>query len=70
MKLEWDEEKNRLNIRKHRVDFADIAEVFDGPMYVSLDTRKDYGEDRWIGIGFLKQAVVVIVFAVRRCSPP
>lgn len=62
MKFEWDAKKNRENIRKHRIDFTDIPQVFDKPMYVTLDTRQDYGEDRWIGIGFLRDAVVVVVF--------
>ena len=62
MKIEWDEEKNRANIRRHRIDFADVHPVFDGPMFVTLDTRRDYGEDRLIGIGFLHAAVVVVVF--------
>ena len=62
MKFEWDEAKNRLNIRKHRIDLADVPPVFDGPMYVTVDTREDYGEDRMVGIGFLNNAVVVVVF--------
>ena len=62
MKIEWDEEKNRANIGRHRIDFADVHPVFDGPMFVRLDTRRDYGEDRLIGIGFLHDAVVVVVF--------
>ena len=62
MKIVWDEEKNRANIRRHRIDFADLHPVFDGPMFVTLDTRRDYGEDRQIGIGFLHDAVVVVVF--------
>lgn len=31
-------------------------------MYVTLDTREDYGKDRMVGIGFLRAAVVVVVF--------
>ena len=62
MKFEWDEEKNGQDIRKHRINLADVPPVFDGPMYVTLDTRKDYGEDRMIGIGFLNNGVVVVVF--------
>ncbi len=27
-----------------------------------LDQRKDYGEDRWIGIGILKTILAVVVF--------
>jgi len=31
-------------------------------MLVRLDTREDYGEDRWQGIGTLRGRVVVAVF--------
>ena len=62
MRVEWDEEKNKENIRKHELDFADAWEIFDAPMLVNLDTREDYGEDRWIGIGFLKTLVAVVVY--------
>jgi len=65
MKFEWDEEKNQANIRRHRIDFADVPPVFDGPMVVALDTRKNHGEDRLIGIGLLINSVVVVVFVER-----
>jgi uncharacterized DUF497 family protein len=29
-RFEWDENKNRQNIRKHGFDFADSEEMFDG----------------------------------------
>lgn len=64
MKFEWDEQKNERNIRKHGLDFADAAEIFDLPMLVAADKREHYAEDRFIGIGFLKRRVVVIVFAL------
>lgn len=31
-------------------------------MLVKIDNRKDYGEKRFVGIGLLKNLVVVIVF--------
>lgn len=62
MKVEWDEDKNRANIRKHRIDFADVYPLFDGPVFVRLDTRRCYGEDRMIGVGLLHNAVVIVVF--------
>ena len=63
MQFEWDEAKNAENIRKHRIDFADIPAMFDWPMLIELDERADYGEERWIGIGFLRNSVVVVVWA-------
>jgi uncharacterized DUF497 family protein len=65
LRFEWDEEKNAINIRKHKIDFADVPSVFDGPMLIELDEHEDYGEDRWIGIGFLRNTVVVVVFTER-----
>lgn len=59
------EEKNRTNILKHGFDFADARHVFERPILTALDTREDYGEDRWVGIGFLREQVVTIVFTER-----
>jgi uncharacterized protein len=58
----WDTSKNESNIQKHGIDFTDAPRVFDGPMLVARDDREEYGEDRWIGIGFLDARVVVLVF--------
>jgi uncharacterized DUF497 family protein len=63
--FEWDEAKNRENIRKHGLDFEDVWEVFEGPLRVNLDTRADYGEDRWTGIGLLGSRIVVVTFTMR-----
>ena len=66
MKFEWDEDKNKKNIQKHGIDFVDVPEVFKLPMLTGLNHRKEYGEDRWIGIGLLKNIVVVVVFTERK----
>jgi len=62
MKFAWDKRKTQTNIEKHGLDFADAYKVFESPMLVKLDDRKDYGEDRWIGIGLMDMRVVVIIF--------
>jgi len=62
MTFVWDEKKNRENIRKHGIDFRDVTDLFKHPMLVQLDTRQDYGEDRWIGIGLLESTVAVVVY--------
>ena len=66
MQFEWDEAKNLENIRKHRIDFVDVPEMFDNPMLIELDERFDYGEERWIGIGFLQNGVAVVVWTERQ----
>jgi uncharacterized DUF497 family protein len=68
MKFEWDEAKNKLNIKKHGFDLADAGELFSGeaPFFVNMDRSQDYGEDRWIGIGTLQGMVVVVVVYTER----
>ena len=65
MDFEWDEEKNKKNIRKRGFDFADAWEIFEAPMQTALDLREDYGEIRWKGIGFLGNRIVVVIFTYR-----
>ncbi|WP_040261880.1 BrnT family toxin [Pseudomonas massiliensis] len=65
MKCEWDEAKNQSNIRKHGIDFADVAEMFKHPMLLTRDDRVGYGEDRWLGIGWLTALVAVVVYTER-----
>ena len=65
MSHEWDEAKNRENIAKHGIDFADAHRIFERPMLVRLDDRERYGEHRWIAVGDLDGIIVVIVFTRR-----
>jgi uncharacterized DUF497 family protein len=62
MVFEWDEAKNRANIRKHGLDFSDAEEIFRGFLLVRPDTRRDYGEERWIGIGMIRGRVAFVAF--------
>jgi uncharacterized protein len=61
MTFEWDEAKNRTNILKHGFDFADAESMFHGPLLIRPDTREDYGEERWIGIGMLARGTIAFV---------
>jgi uncharacterized DUF497 family protein len=63
MKYIWNDAKSHLNIRKHGIDFTDVPSMFQHPMVTFLDQRKDYGEERWIGIGILKTILAVVVFS-------
>lgn len=62
MRFVWEEKKNRSNIKRHGIDFNDAIEMFDYPMLSGIDKREDYGEERWVGIGFLKGIIAVIVY--------
>jgi uncharacterized protein len=62
MLLQWDEAKNRANIRKHGFDFADAEEMFRGVLVVEPDIREDYGEKRWRGIGTIRGRTALVIF--------
>ena len=51
-----------MNRQKHGIGFADVPSLFDYPMVTFLDQRIEYGEDRWIGIGWLGDILVVVVY--------
>ena len=60
MKIVWDQAKRRTNLRKHGFDFADGEEVFAGITCTIEDGRFDYGEQRFLSLGMLRDTVVVI----------
>jgi uncharacterized DUF497 family protein len=65
MKYEWDENKCMANIAKHGVDFIS-AEEFDWFTAIEVfDDRKDYGEDRWISLGLIKNRLHVLIYTVK-----
>lgn len=66
MDIEWDEQKNKLNQEKHGLCFEDAVWVFDGETVTFLDDRFDYGEERYITLGFLSGRTVVIAHTYRQ----
>jgi len=65
VRFECDKEKNRANIKKHGISFYDVIAMFNHPMIVHLDTRNDYEENRWLGVGLLKNHVGVVIYTER-----
>lgn len=66
MEFIWDEQKNGTNMVKHGFDFADAEFVFQSKLLVRPDSRKEYGEDRYQGIGKIKDVTVVVIFTERK----
>lgn len=65
MDVEFDAAKDAANRAKHRVGLRD-AERFDmETALVAADDRQDYGEDRWIAVGFIDAQLHVLVFTER-----
>ena len=52
MRFDWDPNKNKLNIKKHGVDFKEAETVFQDEMALELfDGNHSADEDRYIIIG-------------------
>ena len=56
IEFEWDVEKAVSNYEKHGVVFEDALEIFQNPVIDKPDTRRNYGEERWIVTGIFEGA--------------
>jgi uncharacterized DUF497 family protein len=62
----WDEDKNRLNQKKHGISFEEAKTIFDGPVYTKIDDREDYGEERLLTLGMMGNLAVIVVAHTER----
>jgi uncharacterized protein (DUF4415 family)/uncharacterized DUF497 family protein len=62
VKIEFDAVKRDKTLEERGLDFADAAKVFRGRRKSVLDGRKDYGEPRFISIGWLDGRMVVLLW--------
>ena len=65
VEYEWDEAKRHSNLAKHGVDFSSLAAFEWESSWETEDTRKDYGERRWISLGRIGQLVHVLIYTRR-----
>jgi uncharacterized DUF497 family protein len=66
MDFEWDDAKAALNLRKHGIAFEDAAYVFLDPGRIDVvDDRDDYGEERWLSIGWVSPVLLVVAHTER-----
>lgn len=65
MLIEFDSAKRAETLIARGLDMARAGEVFEGATLTVEDDRRDYGEDRFITIGFLDAAMVVLVWTPR-----
>jgi len=56
----WDENKNRINLRKHGVSFEAATRIFEDPNVVSYRDRDVDEEERWHAIGCLKGMAILL----------
>ena len=52
MRFEWDPEKNKRNVSKHRIDFKEAETAFEDPRAIEIfDDKHSQNENRFILIG-------------------
>ncbi len=65
--FEWDDNKNESNKKKHGIDFNKAKEVFkDENSKTEIDSRKNYGEERWKIIGKMFKVIIVVIYTIRK----
>lgn len=64
MGFEWDEEKRRINLAKHDIDFLRARAIFDGRPRVDADSSAD-DESRTLSIAMLDGTCVAAVWTER-----
>jgi uncharacterized protein len=65
MKLTWDEAKRQKTLQERQLDFKDAVEILTQCHLQIPDERVDYGEPRFIVVGFLQQRMMVLVYTPR-----
>ncbi len=62
LKFEWDEDKAKLNQKKHGVSFEEAASIFNDPLSINFDDPEhSLGENRYIIIGLSHQGRYLFV---------
>ena len=65
MKITFDPRKRQLTLAERDLDLAQAGAVFAGPTLMHADDRADYGEARFITIGYLDERMVIVVWTRR-----
>ena len=65
MRFEWDDAKNRSNLKKHGVEFETAKLVFEDPHQMSVQDRIVDGEERWQTFGFVDGLIVMAAHTLR-----
>jgi len=62
MKFEWDPEKARSNLRKHKVSFVEAATALKDPIAATgRDPDHSMGEERFITFGVSERGKLLVV---------
>jgi uncharacterized protein len=64
IQYDWDGEKQRANLRKHKLDFEDAWQVYEHPKKVTIVDEYPY-EDRFWDLAEVNGRVRLLVYTLR-----
>jgi uncharacterized protein len=65
LEFEWDENKRRTNLTKHRIDFGDAKEVLHDPAAYTAISPRHVRERRYVIVGLTRGSLVAVIFTRR-----
>ncbi|GBU29695.1 hypothetical protein R84B8_03268 [Treponema sp. R8-4-B8] len=66
LEVVWDEEKNAINKRKHKISFKEAEKVFLDPRRIIMfDKEHSLYEERWETVGFSNLALITVIYTER-----
>ncbi|MEI7669390.1 MAG: BrnT family toxin [Pseudomonadota bacterium] len=65
MNIEFDSNKNEVNIAKHGISLADAQNFIWETATVKIDARFEYGEARYKAQGFIGKRLYTLIFTLR-----
>ena len=65
MLIEYDSDKREKTLSDRGLDFCDAPVVWSGQHFTKIDNRVDYGEERFITVGFIESTMVIIAWTRR-----
>lgn len=65
MKIEFDPDKNKANIRKHGLSLEMALDIDITTAYTTEDSRVEYGERRFQMFGTIHGRVHIMIFTIR-----
>jgi uncharacterized protein len=68
MHYTWTEEKNLLNLAKHKIGFKEAIRIFEGITIEQEDDRFDYGEVRIYAIGLVNGLEITVIYTDREAN--
>ena len=63
--IEFDSAKNKANLAKHGIHMASAERFEFDTALAKPDTRRSYGEVRYVAIGYIEELLHVLVFTRR-----